>query len=313
LLGGLLLVNLLAAHIVSFKVSWKRSGILLIHAGIIIMMLGELITGLFALEGHMHIDLKGSSNYIEHAHAPELAVVNTIDLKHDHVAVVPTARLRHDRLIVDPQLPFEVEVLEYMVNSALFTQPGVQNRATHGQGLRFTAEARPEGTGVDKEQNVDAASAYIALKHHGKSLGTYLVSVHLAQPDEVEVDGKVYQVSLRFKRVYKDYTFRLDKLNIAYYPGTEKPKDYSSYIRLTNPKENEDRDVRIFMNNPLSYGGETFYQSGVSTAGGVRSTTLQVVRNPGWMMPYLSCLMVAGGMLVHFGQNLFRFIERRAL
>jgi hypothetical protein len=168
LLGGLLLANLLAAHIVRFKVSWKRSGILLIHAGIVIMMLGELITGLFALEGHMHIDLKGSSNYVEHAHAPELAVINrSADLKHDHVIVVPTARLRRGGVIADPELPFEVEVLEYMVNSVLYTQPGNQNRATHGQGLLYSAEARPEGTGVDKEQNVDAASAYVALKHNG--------------------------------------------------------------------------------------------------------------------------------------------------
>src|SRR5206468_7522632 len=39
MLGGysliiLLLINLLAAHTVRFKLSWKRSGILLIHAGL---------------------------------------------------------------------------------------------------------------------------------------------------------------------------------------------------------------------------------------------------------------------------------------
>ena len=55
LLGGLLLANLLAAHIVRFKVSWKRSGILMIHAGLIIMMMGELVAGLFQVEGTMHI------------------------------------------------------------------------------------------------------------------------------------------------------------------------------------------------------------------------------------------------------------------
>src|SRR5262245_26420790 len=53
LLGGLLLVNLLAAHAIRFKVNWKRSGILLIHAGLIVMMLSELFTGLFAVESRM--------------------------------------------------------------------------------------------------------------------------------------------------------------------------------------------------------------------------------------------------------------------
>src|SRR5437762_3087815 len=47
LIGSLLLVNLLAAHAVRFRLAWRRSGILILHAGMVIMMLGELITGLY--------------------------------------------------------------------------------------------------------------------------------------------------------------------------------------------------------------------------------------------------------------------------
>lgn len=314
LLGGLLLANLLAAHTVSFKVSWKRSGILVIHAGIIVMMLGELITGLFALEGHMHIAQGGTSNHVEHSHAPELAIVDSSNLKKDHVTVIPTARLRRGGLITDTELPFDVEIVQYMVNSRLVDpEPRKANRATHGQGLSNVAEERPEGAGVDTESKVDIASVYITLKRkgNGEPLGTYMFSAFLPHPDSVEVDGKTYQVNLRFKRTYKNYTFRLDKLNVEFWPNTTKPKDYSSFVHLTDPTQNEDRDVRIFMNNPLTYGGETFYQSGVNQEpGGPPATTLQVVRNPGWMMPYLSCFMVAGGMLIHFGQNLYRFVDR---
>src|SRR5262249_18987910 len=75
LLGAALLVNLLAAHLVRFRLSWKRSGILLIHSGIIVMMLGELVTGMFAIEGNMVIDQGASSNYVVHNRTPELAVV----------------------------------------------------------------------------------------------------------------------------------------------------------------------------------------------------------------------------------------------
>src|SRR5262249_35209958 len=112
LLGGLLLTNLLAAHIVSFKLTWQRSGILVIHAGIVVMMLGELITGLFAVEGHMTIAEGGMSNYVDYAHAPELAIVSMADdFKKDNVAVIPTAKLRHGGVISDSQLPFDVEIL----------------------------------------------------------------------------------------------------------------------------------------------------------------------------------------------------------
>src|SRR5262249_12460675 len=55
LIGGLLLINLLAAHAVRFRLTWKRSGVLILHAGILVMMAGELLTGLFASEGQMTI------------------------------------------------------------------------------------------------------------------------------------------------------------------------------------------------------------------------------------------------------------------
>src|SRR5260370_22692893 len=49
-LGLLLLINLLAAHITRFKFTWKRSGILLIHSGIILLIAGEAITSVCAIE-----------------------------------------------------------------------------------------------------------------------------------------------------------------------------------------------------------------------------------------------------------------------
>ena len=44
LLGALLLLNLLAAHICRFKLSWGKAGMLLVHTGIVLMLLGELFT-----------------------------------------------------------------------------------------------------------------------------------------------------------------------------------------------------------------------------------------------------------------------------
>ncbi len=317
LLGSLLLVNLVAAHIVSFKLTWRRIGIWLIHSGIVLMMMSELITGLYAVEGHMRISVDESTNYVEYASAPEIAVIDSSDVKKDHVTVIPTARLQRGGLISNDQLPFDVEVLRYMVNSQVNNAtPGNANDANRGLGLKLIALERPEGVGVDPDQKIDIAAMYVTLKHKrtGESLGTYMLSVELIEPEHVKVDGKSYAVSLRFKRSYRPYTFHLQKLNVKFYPNTDVPKDYSSFIRLTDPEQKEDRDVRIWMNHPLTHAGETFYQAGVhqDERERWRTTTLQVVRNPGWMLPYLSCLLVACGMLFHFGLNLVRFIERRA-
>src|SRR5207245_6626871 len=85
LLGGLLLANRLAAHSVRFKLTWKRSGILLIHAGLVVMMLSELVTGLFAVESRMTIEEGQSINYVEDARANELAIISRADAKKDDV------------------------------------------------------------------------------------------------------------------------------------------------------------------------------------------------------------------------------------
>ena len=68
------------------------------------------------------------------------------------------------------------------------------------------------------------------------------------------------------------------------------------------------------MNNPLRYAGETFYQSSYGEPDpvtGKESTTLAVVSNTGWLIPYVSCMIVATGMLAHFWIVMMRFLRRR--
>ncbi len=321
LIGGVLLVNLLAAHAVRFKLTWKRSGILLIHAGIVLMMLGELVTGLFALEGRMPIPENWTVNFVEDHRALELAVIQPLDSKTDDVVVIPGATLRSGALIRDAALPFDVEVLRFMRNSDLVqdVQAGLENPATAGDGLKEIAVERPEVSGAEQSERDDWASAYVTLrqKETGQSLGTFLVSQWFSvwsvpegeHPQKVSVAGKSYDIFLRPKRTYKPYAIHLIEFRHDRYVGTDTPKNYSSLIRLEDPDRNDEEDVLIYMNHPLRHGGETFYQSGVIPRD--RGTILQVVRNPGWLLPYVSCALVAVGMLVHFSLHLINFLQRR--
>ena len=63
------------------------------------------------------------------------------------------------------------------------------------------------------------------------------------------------------------------------------------------------------MNNPLRYGGYTFYQSGFDPDN--QGSSLQVVRNPSWLTPYLACLIVGGGLLLQFLTHLIPFLKRK--
>src|SRR5262249_6418939 len=92
------------------------------------------------------------------------------------------------------------------------------------------------------------------------------------------------------------------------YEGTDIPKNFSSRVRLLDAANNVDREFLIWMNHPLRYNGETFYQS--SFKPGDHTTVLQVVKNPGWLIPYISCAMVGLGLLIHFSINLIAFLRR---
>lgn len=343
LLGAALLVNLVAAHLVRFKVSWKRSGILLIHSGLVLMMLGELYTGLYAVEGNMTIREGEEANYLQHRDMNELALTSLADNNTDDVVVIRASRLRPGTAVSHPLLPFDVEVQQYMPNSILGVLRGskfsralaerddgalsliklepeipenVRALADSELGLEVFGIPKATGTGVDANARYDIPSTYLTFKDKktGKAIGSYFVSSWFpmlgVKGQQVLVDGKTYDVALRFKRTYKPYSVALLKVTTQFYPGTDIPKDYSSVVRLKDPDHKEDMQYKIYMNQPLRYRGETFFQSGVE---GADTTILQVVRNESWLLPYISCIVVALGMLIHFSLSLSTFLSRRAV
>ena len=63
------------------------------------------------------------------------------------------------------------------------------------------------------------------------------------------------------------------------------------------------------MNQPLRYAGRTFYQA--SFGKNDTLSVLQVVENPGWLLPYISCALVTLGLLIHFAISLRRAQRKR--
>src|SRR5260221_7478207 len=93
--------------------------------------------------------------------------------------------------------------------------------------------------------------------------------------------------------------------------GLVLPKNCESRIRLVDLSRHEDRETLIYMNHPLRYQGMTFYQSGFDNND--TTTILQVVQNPSWLIPYISCSLIALGMVIQFGMHLTSFVRRRVI
>jgi hypothetical protein len=323
LLGAVLMVNLAMAHAARFQVSRRKSGILLIHVGLVLLVVGELVTGMFAEESRMSIDEGQTVQFAEDTREVELAIVDISDPEHDRVVTIPQARLRNEAFIQDRELPFDVEIVEYLPNAELFESeeplppvphPGIAT-ANRGFAAELNARARQRQavSGVDQDE-IDLPVAFVNVSTNGVSHGTWMAALYFnlaprfgMQP--VVVDGKTYLIGLRYKRIYKPYSIHLVDFSHDRYLGTDTPRNFSSLVRLVDTAQNEDREVLIYMNNPLRYRGETFYQA--SFKQGDRGTVLQIVRNPGWLLPYVACTLGALGMLIHFGMHLTRFLNRR--
>jgi hypothetical protein len=168
-----------------------------------------------------------------------------------------------------------------------------------------------------KSDERDMPSSVVEVRAPEGSLGSWLLSAHLGQPQPFSYQSKTYALALRFTRHYlfagsaEPFQIHLLKFDHDLYRGTDIPKNFSSRIQLQNPATGEDREVLIKMNSPLRYKGQTFYQASFDEHDpAVPATILEVVHNPGWLTPYLSCCLVGAGLVVQFLIHLVGFVKR---
>jgi ResB-like family len=310
-IGGLLLINLVAAHAYRFKLTWRKAGIFLTHAGLILLLLGQLFTGIWQEEYQMRLEEGQPRNYSESYRFNELAITDVTDPQFDDVVAIPEKLLSRGESMQHPKLPFRVVPKLYYDNSALQMRTDAPNAppslATQGFGARILATPLPITYKPD-ERNLP--TAFIELVGPEGSLGTWLVSPQLPMPQRFDYGGKTWKIALRFERSYKPFSLTLLKFTHDIYAGTDIPKNFSSRIRLTTPDGQNDREVLIYMNNPLRYAGLTFYQASFEKDND-KVTILQVVRNPSWLLPYVACALMGLGLVVQFGLHLIGFIGKR--
>lgn len=310
LVGGLLLLNLAAAHVSRLRLSWAKSGLWLTHFGLILLLLGELFTGLWQQESLMRLDPGETKAYSESSLRTELAVTDTTNAKFDDVVATPTELLARLGTIQQPKLPFRIRTVAFYPNSLLQMRRQMPNApvspANQGFGPQLVALPEPL---TYKQDERNMPTAFIELTGPDGPLGTWLVSTLLTEPQVVTVQDHTYELMMRPTRHYYPFSVTLLKFSHDRYPGTDIPKNFSSRIRLQEPDRRVDREVLIYMNNPLRYGGLAFYQAGFENND--RTTILQVVRNPSWLLPYVSCVLMFVGLVIQFAIHLAGFMRKR--
>ena len=330
LLKGTFAAAILLAGLV--PIFGRQAGTFLLHCGLLMLLASEFHTGLTAREAVMPLSEGEAANFVQDTRDFELAFVTANPDGTETHAVVSADELRaalaEDRPIADDRLPAAVTPVALFDDASPLppTAPmaaSAPDPPADAVDPGFRLLPVEAGTGVEMGA-VDYPGGFFRLTGDGgESLGTLVLSALLDGGETVEIGGEPVRVALRFTREYLPYAVRLNDVSATFYPGTATPKDYRSGLRITpvaggandagGDAGGESFEAFTWMNNPLRYAGRTFYQSGYSPAkdGRPEGSTLQVVTNTGWMIPYVACMILAVGMLAQFGMSLLRFLARR--
>jgi hypothetical protein len=302
----------------------KRAGIVTLHFGIILLLFAELITAFYATEGTMTIAEGEAGSYVDISRDFELAISEKDQVGKSEKSI--TIPLHYLKNIGEWQklegVPFQFKVLQWY-NSADVKGRDTNDESFSGLGKEYKLVPVKESSGVE-EARVSLPGLIAEFKSlDDKPLGKYMLSHRMyiernpAFEQEISIGDKSHKLMFRNRRDYlyskdskKPVSIKLIDFRHDTYLGTSVAKNFSSLVNLSDEEKGIDRKVLISMNNPLRYSGRTFYQQ--SFAPDESGTVLQVVHNPGWMIPYLCCVIVGVGMLFQFLLTLIKFSRRQA-
>ena len=98
--------------------SFKKIGIIIIHSGVLLLLIGGGLTAWFSSEGMMAIEEGRSSNFIFNSYKKELVIANTNKDDYDEFIVISDKLLEKEEIIESSKIPFTIEVIDYFLNCA---------------------------------------------------------------------------------------------------------------------------------------------------------------------------------------------------
>ena len=169
-----------------------------------------------------------------------------------------------------------------------------------------------------EEQNMRGARVTVLPKGGGEPIAESLLmgdypGSGMTFPLTVDMDGKRWAVNLTKERMSLPFKIRLEDFTKIDHPGTSKPKEFMSQVTKLNSDGTSETKL-IEMNNPLRSDGYIAYQASWGPAGQpegtVLFTSLAISTNPADQWPKYSCYIVAIGLLIHFFQKLYKYLNR---
>ena len=311
LLMALLFVNLLLGGIVRARKGWSKMGILVAHAGVLVLLAGSFITAEFGINGYLKLYEGEESDTFASYTQWELAVseAGRDGAVTEYVLYEPRLREATGPEGADFQfgdLPL-VHLWSYMPNAMPRQKDAAPANIPVIDGVAL--EKIPNG---DRERSIPGVYARL----NGESIdgGTGIVWGAADRPLVLESGGRQLRIELRRRRWQLPFAIALTDFTRELYPGTQMPKVFrSDVVKVTDGAR---QDAVITMNVPLREQGYTLYQSswGPENAapGEPLYSVFAVVRNPADQFPLYACIVITAGLAFHFLLKLLHYLRQQS-
>lgn len=305
---GLLFLNLMFSFFVHYQAGWRMPGLMLIHIGLIMMLLGGFFTKVTGIEATVSLFEGEGRNAAVSRTEWEISLSNELHAVQQYQAV-DISDLRKRRKFSFPGTELSFKVLEVYENAR-----GM--RAGEFGEVQETVPANPAGFVALKKlprlKNPEEHMPGLRLAVEGaEGVEEILLTPGDQRPHGLKLaDGSGRFLMLRRKRYELPLFMELNDFSRTYYPGTETPKDYRSLITV-HLGEDLQREVIIKMNEPFRINGWTFFQQSFAVTDNSEMSVFAVTRNFGRLVPYWATGVTSLGLAMHFLQMQWMQLKRR--
>lgn len=288
LIMGLVFLNLCCK--LAFKSPWQKqnAGIIVIHIGALLLLLGGLLTSLLSTEGYIDLAPDQTKSSVSDYHIREFVITD----KKDN----PVFKTGHDQLQAGKELsasvlPFKIEILQACKNCR------IERREDADES--YIGMARHMSLAPDELRNLDEEnmSGVVFRIEGSQNDGVYLVLEDVPKHPEVHAENAVYKFHLQRQRRPLPFSIQLLEFRREMHPGTDMAKSYQSRVLIRDGTAQW--ESLISMNEPLRYKGYTFYQASFIQTEQGDISVLAVVWNMGRSFPYISGIVMCLGLILH--------------
>ena len=184
----------------------KKVGIIIVHLGALLLLIGGGITAWFSFEGNMVLDEGSQSNFIVNSQQSELAFINTTQPDYDDIISLPEKILTNGNILNSTRLPFSIEIIQFYSNAKAERRTQLKGNFYHGLAKNFLLMPKEN----EKEVEMNRSGVLFKISDTNSDAdGIYSLFLGQSIPQTLQVNDESFTLVLRRERIYLPFFIEL--------------------------------------------------------------------------------------------------------